>query len=197
MSEEHWHGPVVSLCWATFDIHDGCLLFYCKSMKKAFIPPKAKAILTLQPLTNTEELVAEMAEMAHWDQLNAAQGRRGSVGVFVVCSLVKATSGSRAEARGDGSWVCLLCKQDQILPPHRPREASYAGAEGALSQAVTPGGAEEHEGVTYCPVVTRGTRGPLASLVAMRLSARWPGIYPQRKRGSAWVSQLGAYQGSW
>lgn len=57
----------------------------------------------------------------------AKRGGTDSVGVFGSHSLVKAISGSGMEEHGDGSRVCLLYKQDQILPPHRAREALYAG----------------------------------------------------------------------
>ena len=69
VSEEHWRGPVVSHCWVMIDVHSARLLFYHKATKETFIPLKAKAVLTLRSLTNTEELVAEMA---CWEQLNAA-----------------------------------------------------------------------------------------------------------------------------
>lgn len=124
------------------DVHTARLLFYRKATKVAFIPLKAKAILTLGSLTNTEE------------QLNAAWGSTGSVGVFVAQNLVKATSGCGAKEHGDGSWVCLLYKQHQILPPHRDRDASYAGGECAPLQAVTPRVCQGTWGVTYCPNIT-------------------------------------------
>lgn len=66
VSEGHWLGPVVSHCCATFDIHGARLLFHHKATKEAFIPPNVQAVLTLQSLTNAEELVAEMA---CWEQL--------------------------------------------------------------------------------------------------------------------------------
>lgn len=150
-SKEHWCGPAVSHCWAMIDIHTARLVFYHKATKVAFIPLKAKAVLTLGSLRNTEELVAELAR---WQQLNAAWGGTGSVGVFVAQNLVKATSGCGAKEHGDGSRVCLLYKQDQILPPHRDRDGSYDGGERAPSRAVTPRVCQGTWGVTYCPKIT-------------------------------------------
>lgn len=89
--------------------------------------------------------------MSHWEQLNTAWGGTGSVGVFVARSLVKATSGSRAKERGDGSRVCLLYKQHQILRPHRAREALYARWKGCLLAGCDTHGALRNMGGDLLP----------------------------------------------
>lgn len=67
--------------------------------------------------------------MALWEPLNTAWGGTFWVGLFVDRSLVKATCGSGVEDCDDGSLVCFLYRQEQILPPHRAGKALCAGRE--------------------------------------------------------------------
>lgn len=158
--------PLLGNVW-----HPQCSASLYRKATEALIPPKVKAVLILQSLTNTEELVAETYR---WEQLNAARGGTGSVGVFVAHSLVKATSGSGAKERGDVSWVCFLYKQDQILLPYRARETSYAEGEGAPSQAVTPKGCRGTVCVCVGGVCVQPTAPPSPEGQWVLYRALWP-----------------------
>lgn len=130
-----------------------------------------------------------MAEAAHWEQLNAGWGSTVSVGVFVARTLVK----EELQPTSRRAWLWLT------------KCASFSTEPGRLHMPVErvppcrqshPGRARERGEVTYCPTMAGETKRTF-STVAMRLRASWPRIYSQRKRGSAWVSQVGAYQGRW
>lgn len=187
-SEEHWCGPVVFRCWMMIDIHGAQLLFYHN--KGGIYTTQAKAVLTLHSLTHTEELVAETA---HWEQLNAAWGSTVSVRLFAARMLVKAASGR--------AWLWLTkcassTSRTRSSFPTEPGRLHMPGERVPPCSRSHPGRAKEHGEVTYCPTMTGGTKRTF-STAAMRLRAGWPRIYSQRKRGSTWVSQMGAYQGRW